>query len=118
MRDLLIRGAEILPSAAHGALVRADILIRDGVITEIAAGVSDQPGVPSLDAAGCVAIPGLINAHLHSPGNLMRGTLDGYPLEVFMLYDVPPLADGPEEPLLVRLRKLFGAAEMLMLVIS
>jgi cytosine/adenosine deaminase-related metal-dependent hydrolase len=118
MRDLLIRGAEVLASAAHEALVRADILIRDGVITEIAAGVSDQPGVPSLDAAGCVAIPGLINAHLHSPGNLMRGTLDGYPLEVFMLYEVPPLADGPEDPRIVRLRTLIGAAEMLKLGIT
>ncbi len=118
MRDLLIRGAEILPSAAHETLVRADILIRDGVIIEIKAGVSDQPGVPTLDASECVAIPGLINAHLHSPGNLMRGTLDGYPLEVFMLYEVPPLADGLEDPRIVRLRTLIGAAEMLKLGIT
>ena len=26
-------------------------------------------------------MPGLVNAHFHSPGNLMKGCLDGLPLE-------------------------------------
>ena len=27
-------------------------------------------------------MPGLINAHFHSPGNLMKGCLDGMPLAI------------------------------------
>lgn len=116
MRDLLIRNGNLLISAAHESLVRADILVRDGLIAEI--GPDLQADVEMLDVAGDVVIPGLINAHLHSPGNFMRGTLEGLPLEVFMLYEVPPLASGVEDPEAVRLRTLIGAAEMLKLGIT
>lgn len=121
-RDLLIRGAHVLPTATAEEPFPADILVLDGVIEAIAPHlpVSD-PGWEVLDASDCFAIPGLINAHLHSPGNLLRGTLDGLPLEVFMLYEVPPLAEEGEEyesPELVRLRTLIGAAEMLRLGIT
>ena len=95
MRDLLIRNGNLLISADHETLMRADILVRDGLIAEI--GPDLQADVEMLDVAGDVVIPGLINAHLHSPGNFMRGTLEGLPLEVFMLYEVPPLASGAED---------------------
>ena len=116
MRDLLIRGGNLLLSADEGQLTRADILVRAGIIVECAVGLSADVDV--LDVAGDLVIPGLINAHLHSPGNFMRGTLEGLPLEVFMLFEVPPLASGIEEPAKVRLRTLIGAAEMLKLGIT
>ena len=97
-------------------MTRADILVRAGIIVECAVGLSADVDV--LDVAGDLVIPGLINAHLHSPGNFMRGTLEGLPLEVFMLFEVPPLASGIEEPAKVRLRTLIGAAEMLKLGIT
>ncbi|MCU0899219.1 MAG: amidohydrolase family protein [Cypionkella sp.] len=116
MRDLLIRNGNLLLSADHENLLRADVLIRDGVIVQIAPELSAD--VETLDVAGDIVIPGLINAHVHSPGNFMRGTLEGLPLEVFMLYEVPPLASGREDPARVRLRTLIGAAEMLKLGIT
>lgn len=116
MRDLLIRNGNLLLSAEHENLLQADILIRDGVIVEVALGISAE--VETLDVAGDIVIPGLINAHVHSPGNFMRGTLEGLPLEVFMLYEVPPLASGQEDPARVRLRTMIGAAEMLKLGIT
>lgn len=115
--DLLIRGAEILASARAPEAVPGDILIRGGTIEAVGPALAAE-GVPVLDAAGCLAIPGLVNAHLHSPGNFMRGTLDGLPLELFMLFEVPPLAEGAEDPAAVRLRTLLGAAEMLKLGIT
>ncbi|MEM7568123.1 MAG: amidohydrolase family protein, partial [Pseudomonadota bacterium] len=115
--DLLIRGATILPSAQATSPFTGDILIRNGVIADIGA-VADPGGVRVLRADGCLAIPGLVNAHLHSPGNFMRGTLDGLPLELFMLREVPPLAEGVEDPDVVRIRTLLGAAEMLKLGIT
>lgn len=116
MRDLLIRNGNLLISADRETLTRADILVRDGVIVPIGPGLDAD--VEVLDVAGDIVIPGLINAHLHSPGNFMRGTLEGLPLEVFMLYEVPPLASGVEDPETVRLRTLIGAAEMLKLGIT
>lgn len=116
MRDLLIRNARMLTSAEQDSLTDGDILIRDGLVAEI--GRDLEADVETLDISGDIVIPGLINAHLHSPGNFMRGTLEGMPLEVFMLYEVPPLADGEEDPRAVRLRTLIGAAEMLKLGIT
>lgn len=116
MRDLLIRNGKLLLSAADESLVQADILVRDGLVAEIAPGI--RADVETLDVNGDIVIPGLINAHVHSPGNFMRGTLEGLPLEVFMLYEVPPLASEREDPGLVRLRTLIGAAEMLKLGIT
>lgn len=119
MRHLLIRGAEILASAEAEAPVRADILCRDGRIAVVESGLVPPDGdTEIIEAESCIAIPGLINAHLHSSGNLQRGTLDGLPLEVFMLYEVPPLAAGAEDPAIVRLRTLIGAVEMLKLGIT
>ncbi|MEM0909126.1 MAG: amidohydrolase family protein [Pseudomonadota bacterium] len=115
--NLLIRHADILSSAGAEKALQGDILIRDGIIEEVAPAL-DVPNVEVLDATGCLAIPGLINAHLHSPGNLMRGTLDGLPLELFMLFEVPPLAQGTEDPDVVRVRTLLGAMEMLKLGIT
>lgn len=112
----MIRNGNLLASAASESLHRADVLIRDGVIAAVGQGLAAD--VPVLDATDHIVIPGLINAHLHSPGNFMRGTLDGMPLEVFMLYEVPPVTEGEEDPAEVRLRTLLGAVEMLKLGIT
>ena len=58
-------------------------------------------------------MPGLINAHFHSPGNLMKGCLDGMPLELFMLHEVPPLATGGDSQRLAYVRTQLAAVEML-----
>ena len=58
-------------------------------------------------------MPGLINAHFHSPGNLMKGALPGLPLELFMLYEVPPLAAEGDAERLAYVRTMLGALEML-----
>ena len=66
-----------------------------------------------IDATGHLLMPGLINGHLHSPGNLMKGAVVDQPLELFMLYEVPPLMTVPESARLYYLRTLLGAVEML-----
>jgi len=42
----------------------ADLLIRDGLITEIGPAL-DEPGAQRLDADGLVALPGLVDLHTH-----------------------------------------------------
>lgn len=117
---LLLREARVLTFDAQDTEhERADILVHDGTIVAVGPDLAPPPGpVETIDARGRLALPGLINAHLHSPTNFLKGTLEGAPLEIFMLYEVPPLAELVETPELVRLRTLLGAAEMLRLGVT
>src|ERR1700689_49637 len=81
-------------------LASEDVLIQDGVIFAI----GEQ---------GKLLMAGLINGHFHSPGNFNKGALDDMPLELFMLYEVPPLDCPPISTPLNYLRTLLGAVEML-----
>lgn len=100
---------------------RADILIDGSQITAVApdieiSGAGDD--VQVIDATGHLAMPGLVNAHVHSPGNFMKGALDGLPLEIFMLYEVPPLSNALPDPRLPYVRTMLGSIEMLKLGIT
>ncbi len=115
--SLMIRGARVLTLDDDGReWPDADIVIEQGRIAAIgpgAAGAASSAAVRTIDARGQLAMPGLINAHFHSPGNLMKGCLPGYPLEVFMLHEVPPLAAGGDAARLAYVRTMVGALEML-----
>ncbi len=98
--------------------LRADILVEGRRITALGPDLAMPPGAAVVEAEGMLALPGLINAHLHSPANLMRGTLEGLPLEIFMLYEVPPLSERPPTKRAAYIRTLLGAIEMLRLGIT
>jgi 5-methylthioadenosine/S-adenosylhomocysteine deaminase len=57
-------------------------------------------------------VPGLINAHFHSPANHLKGALASLPLELFMLFETPAdsLRPSPRE---AYLRTMLAALEML-----
>ena len=117
MASLLVHNAHVLAlDAADREWPRADIVIDAGEIKALGpdAGAA-WPGrfERVIDGAGMLAIPGLINAHFHSPGNLMKGCLPGLPLELFMLYEVPPLAKDGDAGRLAYVRTMLGALEML-----
>lgn len=118
--SLLIRNAHILTfDAQDREWSEADILVADGRILAIGPGLSlATPPGRVIDARGLLAMPGLINAHFHSPGNFLRGMVDGLPLEVFMLYEVPPLAAGVPVKRLNYVRTMLGAIEMLRLGVT
>ena len=92
-----------------------DITIADGRITKIEPTGESRlaPGPGVLDARGWLVMPGLVNAHVHSSGAFNRGLVDNLPLELFMLYELPPFDFGPFAPSLYRARVLFGTIEML-----
>jgi cytosine/adenosine deaminase-related metal-dependent hydrolase len=112
---LLIRGAHILTfDEADTRYPEGDILIEDGRIAAVGRSVDAPTGVRVIDGRGRLAMPGLINAHMHSDETLFRGLLDNLPLEVWMLYSLPPLHYGPIPPRLIYLRTLLGAIEALL----
>ncbi|MFQ5683149.1 MAG: amidohydrolase family protein [Candidatus Binatia bacterium] len=64
-----------------------------------------------IDGRPMIAMPGLINAHCHSPANLHRGLLSGRPLEIWRAYWRATLGAMNAEDLYTS--ALLGAAEML-----
>jgi 5-methylthioadenosine/S-adenosylhomocysteine deaminase len=122
MTSLVIRNAHVLAlDDADHEWPRADIVIDNGLIAALGPNAArDWPNAVdrTIDADGLVAMPGLINAHFHSPGNLMKGMLPGLPLELFMLYEVPPLSSAGDASRLAYVRTMVGALEMLRLGIT
>jgi 5-methylthioadenosine/S-adenosylhomocysteine deaminase len=91
-----------------------DIAVRGGRIEAIVdAGSGEMPDSERIDAHDMLVMPGLVDAHLHSTGAFDRGRLDNMPLELFMLYEVPPVGDASPDPASYRARVLLGAAERL-----
>ncbi len=112
----VIRDATVLTLDEKDTLhPRADIVIEGGLIRAVGQGAaaSAPPGAQVIDGTGHLVIPGLINGHFHSPGNFMKGALENWPLELFMLYEVPPLMDRVATPRFAYLRTMLGIIEML-----
>ncbi|UCE81219.1 MAG: amidohydrolase family protein [Methanobacteriota archaeon] len=61
---------------------KGDLLVEDGVITKL--GEFTERVDDSLDAEGCIVMPGLINCHTHVSMALMRGAADDLRLEEFL----------------------------------
>ena len=120
--SILIRDAHVLTmdeqDTEHS---RADILIEGSKIAAIGPDLEVPSGSADLrivEADGLLAMPGLINGHLHSPGNFLKGAVDDLPLEIFMLYEIPPFADRLPPTRLTYVRTMLGAIEMLKLGIT
>lgn len=120
--NTLVRNARILTMDNNlTEYDRADILISDSKISEIGQNLEvplNSEPIKIIDASGKLAMPGLVNAHVHTPGNFVRGTLDNLPLEIFMLYEVPPLSDNPPDYRTNYVRTMLGTMEMLKLGIT
>ncbi|MCA1783222.1 MAG: amidohydrolase [Dermatophilaceae bacterium] len=62
--SLLLRRARLVPVGAPAPDGEVDVLVRDGVVTEIGPGLN-APGVDSVDVEGRWLIPGLWDQHVH-----------------------------------------------------
>ncbi|MBU2992723.1 8-oxoguanine deaminase [Octadecabacter sp. 1_MG-2023] len=101
MPDVLIRGASTILTMddTRRELTGADVLISNGVITEI--GVGLEAGTADvINAAGCVVTPGLVNTHHHLYQTLTRAVPGGQDALLFgWLQTLYPIwaRFGPEE---------------------
>jgi 5-methylthioadenosine/S-adenosylhomocysteine deaminase len=114
MSSILFRDVRLLSmDASDTESASTCVLIEGNTVAGIGPGL--QAGVETrvIDGRGRLLMPGLINGHFHSPGNFNRGALDDMPLELFMLYEVPPFDCPPVSPRLNYVRTQLGAAEML-----
>jgi 5-methylthioadenosine/S-adenosylhomocysteine deaminase len=107
---LIIRGGRLLDAHAHTA-EPTDILIDGDNIREVG-----RPGLPApadartMAADGRILMPGLVNAHTHSHGNLSKGLGDRWTLE--LLLNAGPWISGNRSQEDKYLAALIGAVEM------
>ena len=85
MADLVIERATILPMGERMAILpNHHLVIRDGNIQQLGEGPAPENAIPAgarrIDAAGRLAMPGLINTHTHSYQTLLRGAFDNLSL--------------------------------------
>jgi N-acyl-D-amino-acid deacylase len=64
MTDILIKGGTVVDGTG-AASYAADVRVKDGVIAEIASGLTANDGERVVDAAGCIVSPGFIEPHTH-----------------------------------------------------
>jgi 5-methylthioadenosine/S-adenosylhomocysteine deaminase len=110
----LFRNAYILdlgvPSGMAGPF---DVVVIGDRIARVGAAASVPGNARIVECNGQLLMPGLVNAHFHSPVNHMKGRLPGFPLELFMLYESPSLDSLMPTPREAYLRTMLGALEML-----
>jgi dihydroorotase len=98
---LCLRGGTICDADGER---RGDVLVRDGVVSEVADGLAAPPGALVLDCEGAWVVPGLVDlhAHLREPGGeeaetietgARAGVLGGFTALVAMPNTEPPLDD-------------------------
>lgn len=89
----LIENATIITMNSKKEIINEGyILINDGLIAEVDSGhYAGNDDVIRIDGKSSIIVPGLINAHTHSYANLVKGTTENTPLELWMLY---VMADG------------------------
>ncbi|PYE50229.1 amidohydrolase [Paenibacillus barcinonensis] len=74
--SILIQQATILTMQDNESPFMGDIRIEGDRIVQIAGHIAVQPGDDVLDGRSKLAMPGLVNAHQHSPMSLLRGFSD------------------------------------------
>jgi cytosine/adenosine deaminase-related metal-dependent hydrolase len=77
MSRTLIHSASVLAGpGGDGEAIEADILVEGQRIAAMGRDLTAD-GAEIVEAGGLLALPGLINAHLHSAASFKRGTLEG-----------------------------------------
>lgn len=112
--SVLIENAHLVTMDRERRVIpRGHLLVREGRIASVGVGpyTGDRTGLEVRDAAAQVIIPGLVDAHYHSYGNLLKGQFDAAPLEVYVLY---ALAELPQTTVAdVEAAAALGALELL-----
>ncbi|MCX9025750.1 MAG: amidohydrolase family protein [Candidatus Methanoperedens sp.] len=79
MADLIIRGGRVL--TMDGAVIDNGVVVVDNGLIIFVGKTTNEKADKTIDAKGCVVMPGLINAHTHLPMTLFRGFADDLPYD-------------------------------------
>ncbi len=111
--DIKIANGMVLTMDPHLTLhQKADVLIKDSKIIEIADGSSTK-AKKTINAGGKLVMPGLINCHTHAAMTMFRGIADDMPLDVWWNNFIFPLEKKYLSPDFVRTGASLAALEMI-----
>ncbi|MFG2967206.1 amidohydrolase [Streptomyces sp. NPDC048288] len=86
--DLLVRGGDVLTVDEGSTVVRdGAVAVHEGRIVAVGAAgelAERYPAHETIDAEGCLVLPGLVNAHTHLAMTLLRGRADDVTLQGFL----------------------------------
>lgn len=115
--DILITARWVIPVEPHGAVLEDHaVAVNEGVIAEvlpIADAETKYAPRERVELPHHALIPGLVNAHTHSPMALMRGLADDMPLMVWLRQHIWPAEGAVMSAELVRDGSELAIAEML-----
>lgn len=77
--NLLIRGGTVVPMTDRGVWLAADVAVSDGVISAVGT-APERAAERTLDAHGCLVLPGFVQTHVHVVQSLARGRAGGLSL--------------------------------------
>jgi len=110
----LIRDAVIVTMNEQNDVIEKGSIVIDGnrlSYTGPSEWTSPGPFERTIEAGRMIAMPGMVNAHCHSPANLVRGMMPSKPLEIWRAYYRASLRDMREEDFYAS--ALLGGMEML-----
>ncbi|MFI0977100.1 amidohydrolase [Streptomyces sp. NPDC021093] len=91
--DLLIHGGDVLTMDESGTVVtEGSVAVRDGSIVAVGTDLPHEAAA-TIDATGCLVLPGLINTHTHLAMTLFRGAADDVDLQEFLARVIPAEAE-------------------------
>jgi 5-methylthioadenosine/S-adenosylhomocysteine deaminase len=89
MSSILIKNGTVVTMDARDSIVRGDLLIADGRITELG-GTGHSAGI-IIDASDCAVIPGFVQTHIHLCQTIFRGAADDLALIDWLKQRVWPM---------------------------
>lgn len=110
MKSILIKGGTLLTMDGDDAIVRGDLLIRDGRIASV--GETGQTADIVIDADGCAVLPGFVQSHIHLCQTLFRGSADDLSLLDWLKKRVWPM-EAAHTAASIRASAQLGVAELI-----
>ena len=110
---LLINGQVLAMDEAFTVHAGGAVAIRDGRILALGDIAGQFDAVDTVDCAGRVVMPGLVNAHTHAPMTLLRGLADDLRLDVWLMGYMMPVEREFVRPEFVALGTQLACAEMI-----
>ncbi|MGH7798053.1 MAG: amidohydrolase family protein [Candidatus Binatia bacterium] len=111
---ILIRNALVVTMNEQCEVIEKGAVVIDGNRMTFVGPVEWTPTGPfekTIEADRLIAMPGMVNAHCHSPANLVRGMMPSKPLEIWRAYYRASLRDMRDEDFYAS--ALLGGMEML-----
>ena len=96
--NVLIKDATILTGTGAGTIAKGSILVQGGKIVAIGPDIVAPPGVLVIEAAGLVAMPGIIDSHSHMA---IQGGVNEMTLSIVPEVRVADVVDG-DDPTIYR----------------